>query len=107
MEIYVRLGQGSPVQRETCRGSRAGEGRRGLSEKNAKNRLAAQRFPLAKVDMQVKRIYKTPGSWPDCVCAQNGLTTTRSTIAISAKVGSSLTVRKNRGEWVLALPAKA
>jgi hypothetical protein len=62
---------------------------------------------LARGDMQVKHNYKTPASWLDCFSAQNGLTTTRSTMAINANVGSSLTIRKNRAECTLLFVLKA
>src|SRR5271170_4030082 len=52
--------------------------------------------PLPNADMQVKHLCK--GKVPPLLWffLQNGLTTTRMTIAINATVGNSLTVRKKR-----------
>ena len=69
--------------------------------------VAAERTPRVDKVCKSKEDYKVFDMKCRCRTNQNGLTTTRSTMPINAKVGNSLTPRKNLVECVLWSAAKA
>src|SRR5437879_1790724 len=70
--------------------------------------MQPQNEPLGQIKYaNLRKIARSSVVKCRCLPDQNGLTTTRSTMPISASVGSSLTPRKNRVECVLWSAAKA
>src|SRR6516165_6456288 len=87
---------------------RLGQARSG-GDYQGKTRRTDYRYsdPLSQKRYASQTQLQDSPSWLDCFSGQNGLTTTRITMAINANVGSSLTIRKNRAECTLLFVLKA